>query len=81
MVEMLGCLSSVILPRLDKEKTFCIIGLLLERKKMSLTILESDCCYAEVKFQDICSRCGEHCEPTWVEYEEDNGQPGFVPGA
>lgn len=29
---------------------------------MSLTILESDCCYAEVKFQDICSRCGEHCE-------------------
>jgi nanoRNase/pAp phosphatase (c-di-AMP/oligoRNAs hydrolase) len=23
----------------------------------------SDCCGAVVRFQDICSRCGEHCEP------------------
>jgi len=22
----------------------------------------SDCCGVEVRFQDICSRCGEHCE-------------------
>jgi len=22
----------------------------------------SDCCGAVVRFQDICSRCGEHCE-------------------
>ena len=22
----------------------------------------SDCCGAMVRFQDICSRCGEHCE-------------------
>lgn len=47
---------------------------------MSLTILESDCCGAEVRFQDICSRCGEHCDPIWTEYEEDKGQAGFIPG-
>lgn len=23
----------------------------------------SDCCGAVVRFQDICPRCGEHCEP------------------
>lgn len=23
----------------------------------------SDCCGAVVSFQDICCRCGEHCEP------------------
>lgn len=22
----------------------------------------SDCCGAVVRYQDICSRCGEHCE-------------------
>lgn len=22
----------------------------------------SDCCGAMVRYQDICSRCGEHCE-------------------
>ena len=22
----------------------------------------SDCCGVEVRFQDICPRCGEHCE-------------------
>lgn len=22
----------------------------------------SDCCGAAVRFQDICSRCGEHCD-------------------
>ena len=40
---------------------------------MSLTILTSDCCGAEVKVDDLCSRCGEHCDPMWVEWEEDNG--------
>lgn len=28
-----------------------------EEEKMT-----SDCCGAAVRFQDICSRCGEHCE-------------------
>lgn len=23
----------------------------------------SDCCYAPVKWQDVCSACGEHCTP------------------
>jgi len=45
-----------------------------------MTILESDCCYAPVVAGDICTRCKEHCEPLWVETEEDNGQPGFIPG-
>lgn len=45
-----------------------------------MMILESDCCYATVVHEDICLRCGEHCEPIWVEGEEDNGQPGFIPG-
>ena len=46
-----------------------------------MMILESDCCYAPVVLEDICSRCKEHCEPRWMETEEDSGQPGFIPGA
>jgi len=23
----------------------------------------SNCCGAEIKFHDLCSECGEHCEP------------------
>jgi hypothetical protein len=49
-------------------------------KGVIMTILESDCCYAPVVAGDICTRCKEHCEPVWVETEEDNGQPGFIPG-
>jgi hypothetical protein len=37
-------------------------------------IQESDCCYAPVVAEDICTRCKEHCCPIWVETEEDNGQ-------
>jgi hypothetical protein len=25
-------------------------------------MMTSDCCGASVYFEDICSRCGEHCE-------------------
>ena len=30
----------------------------------------SDCCGAEVIYTDICSSCGEHCEP--IEDEADD---------
>ena len=36
-----------------------------------MTILESDCCYAPVVAGDICTRCKEHCDPVWVETEEE----------
>ena len=31
----------------------------------------SDCCGAMIRFQDICGRCGEHCEP--AEIDTDDG--------
>jgi hypothetical protein len=31
-------------------------------KKEKETKMLSDCCGVVVRFQDICSRCGEHCE-------------------
>ena len=30
--------------------------------------MTSDCCGAMIRFQDICGRCGEHCEAV----ENDN---------
>jgi len=51
----------------------------------------SDCCGCEVVLEDICRKCGEHCEPTndeimvdengvdWiVGYGED--EPDYIPG-
>lgn len=33
----------------------------------------SDCCGATVKYTDICTECGEHCEPISTdEYEEED---------
>ena len=29
----------------------------------------SDCCNAEIKYQDICSSCLEHCDITYEEEE------------
>jgi len=31
--------------------------------------VESECCGAPIKWHDICTACGEHCEA--VEVEED----------
>ena len=31
---------------------------------------ESDCCGALIKWSDICTACGEHCEP--MENDEDD---------
>lgn len=36
----------------------------------------SDCCGAMIRFQDICGRCGEHCEP--VENDSDDGYDAAV---
>lgn len=37
---------------------------------------ESDCCGAWTdETQSICSRCGEHCESVFEEYDLDDGQP------
>jgi hypothetical protein len=59
----------------DLSITYCRIR---ERKKGN-KMLESDCCYAPVILEDICTRCKEHCCPVWVETEEDNGT-NFHPG-
>jgi hypothetical protein len=44
----------------------------------------SDCCSAEVIFDNICSQCGEHCEPVSDEAPEadyiprhDDGEAEF----
>jgi hypothetical protein len=34
-------------------------------------MMVSDCCGAMIRFQDICGRCGEHCEP--AEIDTDDG--------
>ena len=36
----------------------------------------SDCCGAMIRFQDICGRCGEHCEP--IENDSDDGYDAAV---
>jgi hypothetical protein len=55
------------------------ISQVTQRKRKKKMIQESDCCYAPVVAEDICTRCKEHCCPIWVETEEDNGT-GFYPG-
>ena len=46
---------------------------------MSLDIYSnqlSECCGAPIKWSDICSECGEHCEPQEDEEDENLGETG-----
>jgi len=40
----------------------------------------SDCCGAMVRYQDICSRCGEHCEIVVDDSMESDYIPGYDDG-